>query len=192
MDDFDALVNELPDEIVDYIDDLQTQVASLTKRLDEAETIAKAYEADEDEDEVEYLSPLEKALGDIEDDEARAFIIEKLNEAATVEIEKRDAEFIAKARTFDGLGDPDVLGPALRRLADALPEDVDIFEKALSAAAQQVNESNTLYDEIGHAVSKSSDVLTEVENIAKSYREADPALDPVHEGTTGPSAPLSA
>ena len=177
MDEIDALVNDLPDEIVDYIVDLQSTVETLTKRAEEAEALAV------DDDEVDERSPLTKALEDIEDDDARSYIIEKLTELAELqersqqeEIAKADAEYVAKVRGFDGLGDPDVLGPALRRVASLFPEDAEVFEKAFAAAAEQTAESS-LYDEIGHSLTKSSDVLGEVETIAKAYREADPTLD---------------
>jgi len=181
MDEIDALVNDLPDEIVDFIADLQSSVQTLTKRAEDAEALAANVVIEDDE--VDERDRLTKALEDIEDDEARAFIIEKLDELETIReqaeveaIAKADAEYISKAREFDGLGDPDVLGPALRRVAELSPEDAEIFEKALAAAAEQTSESS-LYDEIGHSLAKASDVLTEVEAISKSYREADPTLD---------------
>lgn len=179
MDEIDALVNELPDEIVEYIAELQEETTQLRKRLEEVE-VNKADEADEEDD----RDAIEKAF-DALPEELQAIIVEKFDRLAELEAEqaeeaiaKRDAEFVAKARAFDGLGDPDELGPALRRLADESPEDAELIEKALSAAAAQTEETQTIYDEIGHAVNKSadSDTVGKVEAIAKSYQEANPAL----------------
>jgi hypothetical protein len=169
MDEIDALVAELPDEIVDYIGDLQDSVEELTKRLD------AEFEEDDDTD------PIEKALGSMNPD-AAAVIQEKLARLDALEetvytsaIEKADSEYIAKARAFDGLGNPLEIGPALRRLAEVSPEDADLIEKALSAAAEQTKTSD-LYEELGHAIAKSGDAETQVHAIAKSMQDADPSL----------------
>ena len=170
MDEIDALVSELPDEIVDYIGDLQDSVEELTKRLEE-----DVEEIDDNTD------PIEKALGAMDEDGAAA-IQEKLDRldaledtVVAAEIEKADSEYIAKARSFDGLGDPEEIGPALRRLAAVSPEDADLIEKALTAAAEQTKTSD-LYEELGHAIAKNGDAETQVYAIAKSMQEADPAL----------------
>lgn len=184
MDEIDALVNELPDEIVEYISELQTEVETVTKARDEAvaqlEEVAKSADDDESDD----RTPLEKALDGIEDEDARAFIVEKFEELDRLnaereqeEIAKRDEAYIAKAREFDGIGDPEEIGKALRRLSEVSTDDVLIITKALTAAAEQVAESGTLYDEIGHSIAKSSDVEEEITTIAKSYRDANPDLD---------------
>jgi len=170
MDEIDALVSELPDEIVDYIGDLQDSVEDLTKRLEE------------DTEEIDDTTdPIEKALGAMDED-AAALIqerLEKLDEleetVVATEIEKADSEYIAKARAFDGLGDPEEIGPALRRLAEVSPEDADLIEKAFTAAAEQTKTSD-LYEELGHAIAKSGDAETQIHTIAKSMQEANPSL----------------
>lgn len=172
MDAIDALVADLPDEIVDYIGDLQDSVENLTKSLEEAET---------DPVVVDDRDPFEKALDGL-DDESAAIIksqIDKLSEleekVTKAEQETADAEYISKARAFDGLGDPDEIGPALRRLSEVSPEDADLFEKAFAAASTQ-EVTATLYEELGHSISKSTDVDVQVAAIAKSYQEANPEL----------------
>lgn len=171
MDEIDALVAELPDEIVDYVAELQDSVEDLTKRLEEVEV-------DFDDDDTD---PIAKALEEMDEDSAIAIQekLAKLDELeATVtegEIEKADNEYIAKARAFDGLGDPEEIGPALRRLAEVNAEDADLIEKALTAAAEQTKTSD-LYEELGHAIAKSGDAETQITQIAKAHRESDPDL----------------
>lgn len=171
MDEIDALVAELPDEIVDYIGDLQDNVEELTKRLEEVEYV---------EDDGEY-DPIAKALGEM-DEEAASILQEKLEKLdaleATVienEIEKADNEYIAKARAFDGLGDPNEIGPALRRLSEVSPEDAAVVEKALTAAAEQTRTSD-LYEELGHAIAKVGSAEDQIVQIAKAAQNADPSL----------------
>jgi len=170
MDEIDALVAELPDEIVDYVAELQDSVEDLTKRLD-------AVEVEDDDD----TDPIEKALDSMDEDSAEA-LRERLARLDTLEetvneneVEKADAEYIAKARAFDGLGDPEEIGPALRRLAEVNAEDADLIEKALTAAAEQTKTSD-LYEELGHAIAKSGDAETQITQIAKAHRDADSTL----------------
>lgn len=173
MDAIDALVADLPDEIVDYIGDLQDSVEDLTKSLEEAQTDPVTV--------VDNREPFEKALDGL-DDESAAIIkgqIDKLSEleekVTKAEHDAADAEYITKARAFDGLGDPAEIGPALRRLADVSPEDADLFEKAFVAASTQ-EITATLYEELGSSINKSTDVDVQIETIAKSYRDANPQL----------------
>ena len=169
MDEIDALVAELPDEIVDYVAELQDSVEDLTKRLDAVEV--------EDDD----TDPIEKALDSMDEESAEA-LRERLARLDTLEetvneneVQKADAEYIAKARAFDGLGDPDEIGPALRRLSEVNAEDAELIEKDLTAAAEQTKTSD-LYEELGHAIAKSGDAETQITQIAKAHRDADPAL----------------
>jgi len=174
VDAIDDLVAELPDEIVDYIGDLQDSVETLTKSLEEAKAV-------DDPVVVDDRDPIEKAL-DTLDDDAAAVITEKLEQLDVLESkvtkaeeDAADAEFIAKARSFDGLGDPDEIGPALRRLASSAPEDAAVFEKAFAAAAEQLA-TGDIYTELGHEVHKSTDIDEQVAEIAKSYQTANPEL----------------
>ena len=174
MDEIDALVADLPDEIVDFIGDLQDSVETLTKSLEEAQ-------APNDDPVVDERDPITKALETLDDEDA-AVLAEKLERLDTLEEkvtkaeeDKADTEYIAKARAFDGAGDPEDIGPALRRLADVSPEDAELFEKAFAAMSEQAV-TGTLYEELGHAINKSTDVDEQVEAIAKSYQEANPAL----------------
>jgi hypothetical protein len=184
--DYEALqdmVNELPDEVVEYIGELQQEKDTIQKSLDEANEALAATTIEHD-DEVDERDPLQKALDEMPED-AREILDSALDRLESLEAEavakaraEADATFIAKAREFDGLGDPDDLGPALRRISEgeSTAEDAELIEKALAAAAAQANESGTIYDEIGHAIAKSGSVEAEVDSIAKAYREADPSL----------------
>lgn len=178
MDEIDALVAELPDEIVDYIGELQDSNETLQKSLTEAQ--AQMSDTEDDEP-VDDRDPIEKAFDSL-DDEAAAAFKEKLDRLDTLEEKVTKAEtaaaddvYIAKARAYDGLGDPNELGPALRRLAETDPEDAALIEKAFAAAAEQAATSD-LYEELGHEIHKSTDVDAQVEVIAKSYQTTDPSM----------------
>jgi len=174
VDEIDDLVAELPDEIVDYIGDLQDSVETLTKSLDEAKAV-------DDPEVIDERDPITKAL-DTLDDEAAAVIVDKLEQLDVLEAkvtkaeeDASDTEFIAKARAYDGLGDPDEIGPALRRLTESAPEDAALFVKAFDAAMEQAA-TGDLYTELGHEVHKSTDIDEQVAEIAKSYQTANPEL----------------
>lgn len=177
MDEIDALVADLPDEIVDFIGDLQDSVENLTKSLEEAQAAP-----DPDPVVVDDRDPIEKAFDELDED-AAVLIKEKLDRLDILE-EKvtkseevaADTEYIAKARAYDGVGDPDEIGPALRRLAEVSPEDAATFEKAFAAAAEQVA-TGDLYQELGHEIHKSTDVDEQIQAIAKSYQEKNPELE---------------
>lgn len=178
MDEIDALVAELPDEIVDYIGELQDSNETLQKSLTEAQ--AQMSDTEDDEP-VDDRDPIEKAFDSL-DDEAASIFKEKLDrldileeKVTSAEIAAADNVFIAKARAYDGLGDPNELGPALRRLAETDPEDAALIEKAFAAAAEQAATSD-LYEELGHEIHKSTDVDAQVEVIAKSYQTTDPSM----------------
>lgn len=165
-----ALVDELPDEIVDYIGELED-------RASVAETeLAKARgEADEDVD------PIAKALDELPEEVAAVIKAdrERLQKAeqdlAAERIAKANETFITKARGFDGVIDkPEDFGPVLREFAEANPEAAEQLEAQLRAASQRVAKSS-LFSEFGHEA-QTSEVDSEVEAIAKTYVEANPEL----------------
>ena len=175
MDHIEELVSALPDEIVNYIGDLQDANETFEKRISELETVAKGDWVEE------VTDPIAKALGSLPEDE-QAVIMERLEKLDSLErsvidaaIEKADTAYIEKARAFDGYANPDILGPAMRRLAATNPEDAAIFEGAFTKAAAQTN-ATTLYDELGSSIAKSGDAETQIEQIAKSFADADPSI----------------
>lgn len=168
--DIEALVNDLPDEIIDYIGGLQEQTESLQKRLDEIEA-----ETEED------LDPIEKALSEApaefvelwKADRTRLEQLEKETERAR--IAKADATWTDKARAFDGIVKAEEFGPTLRRVAEYLPEDAEAITKALTAAAEQ-HRTADIFKELGTSASGTTDSETQIEAIAKSFQEADPKM----------------
>lgn len=163
-------MDNLPEEVVDYVADLETQVATLTKSLEEA---AKPAE--------EEVDPVAKAVAELPE-EAKAIL--KANETRlakaeadleTFRVEKATAVWVAKARAFDGaIEDPEALGATLREIADLKPELADAVEKALATAAERISKGN-LFKEVGHA-GDASEPATRISAIAKALREADPKL----------------
>lgn len=164
-----ALVDELPDEIVDYIGELE-------ERATQAETeLAKALGAEEEVD------PIAKALAELSP-EVAAIVKSQQDRLAQAEKElqaervaKADATYVTKARGFDGVIDkPEEFGPVLRQFAEAHPEAAEQLEAQLRAASSRVTKS-ALFSEFGHEAI-TSEVTSQVQAIAKTYQEADPKL----------------
>lgn len=164
-------MDNLPEEVVDYVADLETQVATLTKSLEEA----AAKPAEEEKD------PVAKTLADLPEEaqeifKANAARLEKAEkELETLRVAKATETWVAKARAFDGaIEDPEALGATLREIADLKPELADAVESALKTAADRVSKGN-LFKEVGHA-GDASEPATRISAIAKSLRDADPKL----------------
>lgn len=165
-----ALVDELPDEIVDYIGELED-------RATQAETDLAKAKGEYDESEV----ALAKALEGL-DPEVAEIVKSQQNRLSQAEkelqaerIAKANESFITKARGFDGVIDkPEDFGPVLREFAEVNPEAAEKLESQLRAASQRVTKSS-LFSEFGHEA-QTSEVDSEVEAIAKSYVEANPEL----------------
>lgn len=167
-DELQALVDELPDEIVDYIGELED-------RASEAETaLAKALGEDE-------VDPIAKALSELPDEVAAIVksqqdrLTQAEQELQAERIAKANETFVTKARAFDGVIDkPEEFGPVLRQFAETNPEAAEALENHLRAASQRVTKS-ALFSEFGHEATD-SEVTSQVEAIAKSYQEANPNL----------------
>lgn len=171
--DIQELVDTLPEEVVTYVSDLETQVATLTKSLEEAQKPAEP-----------VIDPLAKAVADLPE-EAKAIL--KANETRlakaeadleTFRVEKATATWVAKARALDGaIEDPEAFGATLREIADLKPELADAVEKALKTASDRVAAGN-LFKEVGHTGAGASDTETRIAAVAKALRDADPKLSP--------------
>lgn len=166
-------MDNLPDEVVDYVADLETQVATLTKSLEEAAKPAEDEKAD----------PVAKTLADLSPEaqeifKANATRLEKAEkELEALRVAKATETWVAKARALDGaIEDPEAFGTTLREIADLKPELADAVEKALATAAERVAKGN-LFKEVGHA-GNASEPAARIAAIAKSLREADPKLSP--------------
>jgi hypothetical protein len=164
--DIDALVESLPDPVVNLISDLQDEVTTLTKSLEEAEARFTAEEPPAD--------PIAKALE--ANPEIAAILKSKDDEMAEIRktleatrIEKANESWIAKARSFDGVVDnPEVFGPVLREIADTNQAHADLITKALSAASERIRLSD-LFSEQGHSASVGvSSAYEQATAIAKS------------------------
>jgi hypothetical protein len=128
---------QMSDEVAAYIEELQDEVTKLRKQVagDDApsiediakglpEEVRKAWEADR-----------------VRAEEATAAL-------AAERVEKRSAEFVAKADTMPFLGKADEVGPVLQSLADAAPEAYGKLESLLEKAAPKFGE---LFKESGTA-----------------------------------------
>ncbi len=171
MDEYDALVADLPDEVVDLIADLQDTVEKLEKRLAEV--------TDDTEDD---RDPITKALDAlpadvaavIKADRERTAVLEA--ELAAEKERQADAEFVAKARRFDGvIADPNVFGPALRKITDSHPEEAALIAKTLEAASERLRVTD-LFKELGTSAPAPGSTDEQVEAIAKSYMAEDPNI----------------
>lgn len=171
--DIQELVDKLPEEVVTYVADLETQVETLTKSLEEAQKPAEPAE-----------DPIAKAVAELPE-EAKAIL--KANEdrlakaeadLETFRVEKATAVWVAKARALDGaIEDPEAFGATLREIADLKPELADAVEKALKTASDRVAAGN-LFKEVGHTGAVETDIESRISTIAKALREADPKLSP--------------
>lgn len=154
MDELEALVAQVPEEILDYIEDLETRVEK-----------AEAVQAPEEEGDdlaglpEEFVSRLKKAEQALEEER----------------IAKADNEWIAKARKFDGLvDDPEDFGRKMRAVAEIDSELADGIAATLTAASANVSKSD-LFKEMGHGTPSAGSVEEKIANIAKSLVEADPS-----------------
>lgn len=180
----------LPDEVIDYIQQLEEQLAQALGQAgegdqvhqEEDQMVGKQYN---DEDEVAFLTELAKSLQD--EDQRESFekaeqLVKKANERAeaaeTIAKAERDhrltQEFVAKARAFSNLPvDAHEFGPVLKRLHDTMDEaDVEMIEKALSTANESVS---NFFGEIGKRGDNA--VLSDrLESVAKSMVDANSEL----------------
>ena len=171
MDELAALVEQVPDEVLDYIEELETRVEKAESAL---------AEVPEPEDNTDG-DPIAKALADLPEEISKAFKDqqERLAEAekalAAERVAKADAEWTEKARSFDGLvDDPAEFGKELREIADSNPELAESIVTKLQAASNRISKS-ALFVEKGHAVPAVGSAEEKIQNIAKASVEADPS-----------------
>lgn len=166
----EALVAQVPDEVLDYIDEIE-------ERLEKAEALASAGQDPEADD------PIEKALSELPPEVAEIVKsqrsrLEKAEEALEKErIEKANEQWVAKARSIDGLiDDPNEFGSQLREVAEINEDLADDLVKVLSAASERFAKAD-LYKELGRGAGAVTGSAEEkVHQIAKSLIEADPKL----------------
>ena len=174
MDELEALVAQVPDEVLDYIEDLET-------RVEQAETVAKAAKKDADPE----VDPIEKALAELPDEVAglvkdQKERLEKAEQALEASrIAKANEQWVAKARSVDGLIDnPEEFGSQLREVAEIDSDLADNLVKILETANARLSKAD-LYKELGRGAGPTPNSAEErIAHIAKSLREADPKLTP--------------
>lgn len=169
MDELEALVAQVPDEVLDYIEELEARV--------EQAQVTKGHDTDPDVD------PIEKALSELPD-EVAALVksqrdrLEKAEQALEAQrIAKTTEEWVSKARSVDGLIDnPEEFGAQLREVAEINSDLADTMVKVLEAANERFAKAD-LFKELGKAPSLVAGSAEEqIEKAAQALREADPSL----------------
>jgi hypothetical protein len=169
MDELAALVEQVPDEILDYIEDLET-------RVEKAEAFIASLDdpASEPTDIEKALTELPPAMAEfVKSQSERLAEAEKALEAER--LAKANAEWTQKLRSIDGLVDnPGDLGSKLQKVAEGDPELADSILSTLQAANARLAKSD-LFAELGHGVPAGTDTaLGKVQAIAKAITEAHP------------------
>lgn len=165
----EAMVDELPDPIVDYLVELQ----------DENEALKKSLAAVDDEE-----TAIEKAMSSLPEEMVNLWKAdrERLAEAEAMLAKQRDdalhAVYVAKAREFPKVVDnADTFASVLADIAKGIgSEAVDVITSTLKAANARL-ESADLFAELGKAAAGATDAESRIEQIAKSLKEADPTMD---------------
>jgi hypothetical protein len=179
--DIETLVKNLPEEVVELVVGQQDEIEDLRKKLEahsapEVEapetTLAKALSALPPEV-AQVISAQQERLATAEASLAQA--TEIINKGLTAQ---SDQQFIAKAASWTNIVDsPAELGPALRRIAEALPQDAAVIEKTLTAAHERAS-YGLLFKELGYGAEGTGESADRVDQIAKSLQANDPTLSP--------------
>lgn len=166
-DELETLAEQVPEEVLAYIEELETENALLTKRLSgdsaEDDPIAKA------------LSTLDPSVAEIF--KAQTSRLEAAEKSLAEEkIAKANATWISKAQSYANVvDDPNAFGQILREVADTKPELATAIETVLKAANERVAKGD-LFAEFGQNSGLPTDLDGRVEALAKSYTEADAKL----------------
>lgn len=166
--DDDAVV-DLPSEVYDYIESLESANAEM---VDELEKVAEW--AFEDEDIMKSADPAIVEI--VKAAEARAEAAEQI---AKAERDFRmEREFVAKAAELDNLAiDPEAFGRVLKAAADVLDEDVfDAISAVLEGANELVNQGG-LFEEVGKSSAFDNEgPMGQIEKAAARLIESDPEM----------------
>lgn len=178
---------ELPEEVVDYINELESTINELlgkddfsVEEGDKMSPFGKSFDLDYEDEDNDLLTELSKALDELDEEDAytRALVSKALDIVTETEGRAHDAEEIAKAernlrltREFTevakSLGsnlpvDPVEFGAVLKSLAEGLDQDdyeyvVDTFEKANRLASD-----SAIFDEFGKSGAYETDLYSQV------------------------------
>lgn len=183
--------DELPPEVVAYIEALEDELDAVSKDDDtptEPEPSGAPDEEDEEEEDEEDSTDVEKALAKA-DPAVRAVIekmqkqserdrkrIEKAEKAAEAErTERRRRDFVTKAEQLPMIStNKDELGELLRRVDDLDPKTAEKIETLFKAANEQIRKSN-LFTEVGKTGGAIS-IGESVDKAAKEIMGKDPKL----------------
>jgi len=162
-------VVDLPDEVFEYIEALESANAELTDQLEKM-----AYEGDTNEDILKSADPaIVEIVKAAEERAAAAELIAKAERDHRLE-----QEFIAKAATLDALPvNPKEFGLVLKTAADHL--HADVFDEIMNVltTANSLADSGNIFSELGKASSFDNDSPTaEINKAAASIVAANPGM----------------
>jgi hypothetical protein len=172
MSDLAALAENIPSEVLDYIDEVEEARDTAVAKSVELQTAIDEGTSENDSTDTES-DPIAKALGDAPAELVQLFKsqAERLDAAesdlAASKESKENGEWVAKARSFDGLVDPETFGPALRAIATHDSELADMIATALETATGQIEKSR-LFDEFGHGSAIETEAADQISAIAKA------------------------
>lgn len=179
---------EIPEEVIDYIQELETALAQYEGEEPTGEENADMEFGKHDNDDIGFLQELAKNLE--AEDQRHAVnkamdLVSKANDRAKAaeEIAKAERDFrvvqeyVAKARAFTSLPvSPEEFGPVLKRMSESLSEsDYGAVVKALSAANETLASSG-FFSEIGKRGSGSYEAVSKVDAAAFEIRKSHPEL----------------
>jgi hypothetical protein len=153
----------LQDKTAETLDVQPDEVDKQMADVENVETVAKAdFEAVQ-----KQLEEMSKAL-----EAAQAAQAADAEKIAKMERERKEAEYIAKAREFSNLGKADELGALLLAASEAFTtEQYQTLERLLKAANAQV-EKGDLFAQFSRPDADSGDVLDRINVLAKAKVEA--------------------
>lgn len=193
--------DDLPEEVVKYIEALEDEVDDLNETIEKARKgkkkkvqVANVDDEDIDIEDDGEDDDVSKSHDDFYDDEEFDAVLSKadpavrgliakmqsdLTEAENIAKAERDErlrrDYIAKAEQLPMIStDKDQLGELLKALNDKAPEEAAIVEKLFGAANKQISESN-LFGEIGKSGAHTT-LGSSVEAAASEIRKANPGM----------------
>lgn len=168
--------DDLADDIRKHIEDLESALAEAKERAETAEAAATAASQREEEQQGELSAPAEidkaelppqvrKMLEDAE--RVRKELDDARDRIAKMERERREQEFIDKAKDLTNLGSAEQTGKLLLDIAESVPsESYQALERMLKSINAQL-ESNSLFSEVGSTVGDESSLESRIEAAAK-------------------------
>lgn len=185
----DTTTTELPDEVTDYIDELEKANrdlgASLTEALSKVEELTTTSEGDDDDAEEGDDDALSKADPAVlaliaKKDEQMAAISKRADEAEAIAKAERDArltrEFVSKAAEYEPLPtvEAGAFGLFLKSAAEKLDEqEFGVLTEVLDAATEALAKGD-LFSEAG---SSAGGGVSDIEKSAAALMATDPTMN---------------